>query len=84
MLDRRLYVIEPGWQVRIKPDDGRTLYCFLKGDQNEGHPRIAAGEIYVTNDVEVYNINSAIRKGIVSVERPMLGSRPSSSTRLGG
>jgi hypothetical protein len=75
MEDRRLYVIEPGWRVQIKPDDGRTLYCFLKEENDSGHPRIAVGEIYLTNDVEVYNLNSAIRKGIVSPDRPMLGRR---------
>jgi hypothetical protein len=76
MDDRRLYAIEPGWKVQIKPDDGRTLYCFLKGESDEGYPRIMPGEIYVTNENEVYNINSAIKKGILSAERPRLGVRP--------
>lgn len=71
--DHRLYVVDSGWRVAIKPDDGRTLYCFLKEETSDAYPRIAAGEIYVTNDVEVYNLNSAVRKGIVSLHRPTLG-----------
>jgi hypothetical protein len=79
--DRRLYVVEPGWKVAIKADDGQPLYCFLKSDDAEGYPRIAAGEIYVTNDVETYNLNSAIQKGIVSTRRPTLEGR---TPRWGG
>lgn len=79
--DHRLYVVEPGWRAAIKPDDGQTLYCFLKADDAQGYPRIVAGEIYVTNDVESYNLNSAIQKGIVSTRRPTLEGR---SPRRGG
>ena len=78
MEDRRLYVIEPGWKVQIKADDGRTLYCFLKGETDDAYPRIMPGEIYLTNDNEVYNVNSAIKKGILTAERPRLGVRPGS------
>lgn len=74
-VDRRLYVVESGWKVAIKPDDGRSLYCFLKSERDESYPRIAAGEIYVTNDSEVYNLNSAIQKGIVTTKRPSLEGR---------
>lgn len=70
--DHRLYVIEPGWKILVKPDDGRSLYCFLKDEKTDAYPRITAGEIYVTNDVEVYNLNSAIHKGIVTPNRPRL------------
>lgn len=70
--DHRLYVVEAGWKVMIKPDDGRTLYCFLKGENSDAYPRITTGEIYVTNDIEVYNLNSAIHKGIVTPGRPRL------------
>lgn len=74
-MDHRLYVVETGWKVHIKPDDGQTLYSFWKEEGAEAHARITAGEIYVTNDVEVYDINSAIKKGILSIERPSLERR---------
>ena len=70
--DHRLYVIETGWRVQIKPDDGRSLYSFWKEEGADSHPRITAGEIYLTNDIEVFDINSAIRKGIVTTSRPTL------------
>ena len=78
-MDHRLYVVEAGWRAVIKPDDGRSLYCFLKTSEAEGYPRIAAGEIYLTNDVEVFNLNSAIQRGIVSTVRPAL-ERPSGAS----
>jgi hypothetical protein len=48
----------------------------LKDEKTGAYPRIASGEIYVTNDVEVYDLNSAVIRGIVSADRPTLLARP--------
>ena len=73
--DNRIYVLAAGWRVMIKPDDGNNLYCFLKTEGEDAYPRILPGEVYVTNGNECYNINSAIKKQLVSLERPTLENR---------
>lgn len=69
--ERRLYLAEPGWHPVIK-QGAETLHCHLANAADGYYHRIAAGEVYVSRDTDHYCLNCALKKGILTSERPTL------------
>lgn len=73
--DLRLYLIEEDWQPLINLGDQR-LFCHRVEDGQSHYHRIAAHEMYVAKDTENFCLACAIKKGILSTQRPTLEGAP--------
>jgi hypothetical protein len=72
--DRRLYLAEPGWLAAIKSDSDPMNCHHAEGPEGYYH-RIATGEIYFHRDTERLCLNCAVKKGVLTPQRPSLLNR---------
>ena len=71
--DKRLYLTEAGWHAVFK-SDSETLHCHLADVEQGFYHRIATGELYLVKDTEHLCMNCAMKKGILTAERPSLAN----------
>lgn len=69
-IDRRLYLKQAGWTIHVH--HGQTRLLCTVADDHGYYPRIAEGEIYLTRDSEVLCLNTAVKRGVITPDRPML------------
>ena len=63
----RLFVREPGWQVRLKLGSDRE-FCYMTAPGQEFYHRIVDGEIYVVRGDEKVCLPCAGRRGLLEPE----------------
>ena len=69
--DLRFYVHEPGWKPQVHTSDDKLL-CHLQRAEEGYYHRITRSELYLARDSEVYCLNCAVQKGLLTRERPTL------------
>lgn len=68
----RLFVREPGWEVRRKAGSLRE-FCYTAAPGQEHYHRLADGEIYLQNGDEKLCLPCADRQGLLAREPRRLG-----------
>jgi hypothetical protein len=68
----RLFIREPGWEVRLKVGSLRE-FCFTAAPGQDHYHRLSDGEIYLQNGDEKLCLPCADRQGILAREPRRLG-----------
>lgn len=71
MDEHRLYFAEAGWEPKLNHADFR-MHCYHQEPNDDHYHRIAVGELYLARDDEALCFNCAIKRGVLTVERPTL------------
>lgn len=66
--DRRLYLTDANWTAKIKLNWDRE-YCFAKNPGEEHFHLLMNGEIYLTRETEIFCLNCARRRGLLTDNR---------------
>ncbi len=74
--DVRLYLTRTGWTPQVNLADHR-FYCYQMYEDESAYHRIAVGEIFVQQGDSAFCLNCAMKRGLLTVKRPVLGSAAS-------